>query len=363
MGMYKILIQNDNAEDRTILFTLLQEFDEDFEMYEAKQIEEALYMIQNKKIQIMFLDESVNIDQILEKYPFVEYLVAVSSKDSDLGKSRTVHKNVRYVERPIAKDALKIYFIEAMHRMVKQELEEFKWNEQSYDKDFVMEKQAATQLDEVYLKELQYAITLKNSDAMRVTLGKVIQQYTELEFKYPYMVRSVYTAVLHTFVKAVPSKMNDIERMIEYIFTAEDFRKIEKLLYTYMEIVISEFETEASSSNRVIYQVKQYINTHYYEDLKLQQLAEQVYLSANYLSNIFTKHTGSSLNKYIKEVRLKKAQEILLSTNMKVADVGRRVGYDNTSYFIKKFQEKFGMTPDKYRMNPVEQEEIWNVIE
>jgi AraC-like DNA-binding protein len=39
---------------------------------------------------------------------------------------------------------------------------------------------------------------------------------------------------------------------------------------------------------------------------------------------------------------------------MKIADIGRRVGYDNTSYFIKKFQEKYGMTPEKYRMNPVE---------
>lgn len=101
-------------------------------------------------------------------------------------------------------------------------------------------------------------------------------------------------------------------------------------------------------------------NLHYHEDLKLHHLAEQVYLSSNYLSNIFTKHTGCSLNKYIKEVRLKKAQELLLSTNMKVADIGRRVGYDNTSYFIKKYQEKFGVTPEKYRMKPIEQEEIWN---
>ena len=122
---------------------------------------------------------------------------------------------------------------------------------------------------------------------MKRELDKALHEYRIVEEQYPFYVRSMYIMILHIMIKIVPCNMSDLEKMTEYILKTEQSHKIENLLLTYAEIVENEFENEAKASNRVIYQIKQYINLHYHEDLKLSHLAEQVYLSTNYLSNIY----------------------------------------------------------------------------
>lgn len=329
--MYKILILTENVEERSLLYDLLHDFEEEFELYEAREKEEVLRIINSKNIQIVIKDRQANLYGISESYSKLEII--------EIGEQ---------------KDALKRNLTGAIRRIVKREVDKHTWNAEEMMSDSVTEKKVSFEQDNVWIKEFETAISLKNGELMKRELDKVLREYRIMEEQYPFYVRSMYILILQIMIKIVPCKMSDLEKMTEYILKTEQSHKIENLLHTYAEIVEDEFENEAKASNRVIYQVKQYINLHYHEDLKLSHLAEQVYLSTNYLSNVFTKHTGCSLNKYIKEVRLEKAQELLLSTNMKIADIGRRVGYDNTSYFIKKFQEKYGMTPEKYRMNPVE---------
>ena len=62
---------------------------------------------------------------------------------------------------------------------------------------------------------------------------------------------------------------------------------------------------------------------------------KQIYLSPNYLSNMFTKATGSSLNKYIQQVRMWKAQELLININMKITGISKAVSYPTNSYLSK----------------------------
>ncbi len=352
MSMYKILILNGNVDERSLLYDVLREFDEEFELYEAKEKEDTLRIIHSKNIQIVITDRHTNLYEIYENYPYLEIIM--------IGNEQPIFAdNIRCVKEPLQKDDLKQMLIEAIHHIIKREEEGSVW-EVEHAGIRAAEKRVSLERDDTWVKEIETAISLKNGEVLKFKLEQALRTYRTIEEQYPFYVRSMYMMILQLLVKIVPSKMSDLEKMIEYIFKTEQSIKIENLLLTYAELVVDEFENEAKSSNRVIYQVKQYINLHYHEDLKLSHLAEQVYLSTNYLSNIFTKYTGRSLNKYIKEVRLSKAQELLLSTNMKIADIGRSVGYDNTSYFIKKFQEQYGVTPEKYRMKPIDQEETWN---
>ncbi len=97
--------------------------------------------------------------------------------------------------------------------------------------------------------------------------------------------------------------------------------------------------------------VEEYIREHYMEELSLDKLAGVVFLSPKYLSSIFIQVTGTSLNKYIKNVRMEKAKELLIKTNMKISDICQKVGYSYVSYFCRSFQEHFGATPEKYRQD------------
>ena len=100
---------------------------------------------------------------------------------------------------------------------------------------------------------------------------------------------------------------------------------------------------------RAIALVEQYIRAHYEEPLSLDLLAEKVYLTPHYLSSIFIQEKGIGINKYIKNLRMEKARELLTGTNMKISEICERVGYSNLSYFCRTFRNEFGMTPEQYR--------------
>lgn len=116
-----------------------------------------------------------------------------------------------------------------------------------------------------------------------------------------------------------------------------------------MNRVIHKLSFQQDSPKHMIYIIEKYIHDHYMDVLSLDILAEKVYLTSHYLSSIFSQEKGIGLNKYIKKVRMDKAEELLRTTNMKIGDICEAVGYTNLSYFCKTFRNEYGVTPEKYR--------------
>ena len=99
-----------------------------------------------------------------------------------------------------------------------------------------------------------------------------------------------------------------------------------------------------------ITKVKSYIYHHYQErNLGAETLSAMVFLSPGYLSAVFKEETGVTLNRFIREVRMKKAKELLETTNMKISGIAKEVGFSNNSYFCRSFREFFGDTPEACR--------------
>jgi two-component system response regulator YesN len=85
--------------------------------------------------------------------------------------------------------------------------------------------------------------------------------------------------------------------------------------------------------------------------LSLESVAGRVYWSPGYLSVVFKRETGLSVSKYICRCRLEKAERLLLTTNVRVADIGTAVGFSSDSYFVSVFGAHYGQSPSKYRKN------------
>lgn len=107
-------------------------------------------------------------------------------------------------------------------------------------------------------------------------------------------------------------------------------------------------ELTPETGHRVIDRLLQYIAKNYTNDLGLSELAEMVGLNPAYLSVLFKETVGESYIKYLTDLRIRKAKE-LLSGGGKIADVSNRVGYSNTHYFTDIFKKHEGMTPGEYR--------------
>jgi len=107
---------------------------------------------------------------------------------------------------------------------------------------------------------------------------------------------------------------------------------------------------EAMSEQRPQYapavqQACEYIAEHFANDIMLQDIASHVHLSRTYISELFKKETGMNYNEYLMKVRMEKAKDLLTKERWKISEVAGRVGYANTSYFIKLFKSYTGHSP------------------
>jgi len=94
-----------------------------------------------------------------------------------------------------------------------------------------------------------------------------------------------------------------------------------------------------------------YIDEHFAADIVLEDVAAASNLSPSRLSGLFKKETGSSVMAYRNELRLVQAAQLLLHSNLRIADIGNRVGYSEQAFFSRMFRKHLGMSPRQYRHN------------
>lgn len=92
-----------------------------------------------------------------------------------------------------------------------------------------------------------------------------------------------------------------------------------------------------------------YIHDNYSRDISLQEVARYTYRSPEYLSRLFKAETGGNFSGYLAALRLGKARDLLLNTDMKIYEIAYAVGYATPSYFSKVYKEFAGVGPEVTR--------------
>lgn len=101
----------------------------------------------------------------------------------------------------------------------------------------------------------------------------------------------------------------------------------------------------------VVRKIRHYIDTNYEKDISLITLSKHFFISKYQISRLFKKQFGVNYSDYILKVRMEAAEMMLMSSNEKIDDIARRVGFEETSYFSRVFSKYFGMAPREYRKN------------
>lgn len=115
---------------------------------------------------------------------------------------------------------------------------------------------------------------------------------------------------------------------------------------SFIEVLIEERDNDAL---RPIRQSKQYIQSHYNEQITLEEVSSAVGLSAGYFSALFKKETGEGFAKYLINVRIDQAKIMLRETNLSVSEICKRVGYNDLKHFVTTFEKAAGVKPGTYR--------------
>ncbi len=95
--------------------------------------------------------------------------------------------------------------------------------------------------------------------------------------------------------------------------------------------------------------VKEYIDSHYAEELTLEALSKAVHVSPYHLSRVFKRETGYSPMQYVNHRRLGEAQVLLTTTGCQVTEIALETGFDTLSNFYKTFMKQVGMSPTRFR--------------
>ncbi|MFC5648354.1 response regulator [Paenibacillus solisilvae] len=108
-------------------------------------------------------------------------------------------------------------------------------------------------------------------------------------------------------------------------------------------------EKDHDKNLTVIHQIIEMINIRYGQALTVEDLAEHVYLTPNYIRTLFKQKTGETILEYLTKVRIQRASDLLKDKSLKIHEVSRAIGYENVSYFCSLFQKHKGVTPNQYR--------------
>lgn len=136
---------------------------------------------------------------------------------------------------------------------------------------------------------------------------------------------------------------------VERIVYSTEICQMTTILKEYCHDLLQAIHQHTHSRSPIVQNVLQYIHSHYHEGLSLKTLGQQFHINAIYLGQLFQKEVGLVFSEYLNRYRLEKAKELLKTTHYRAGEIGKKVGYSDTTYFYKQFKKNIGTTPSEWR--------------
>lgn len=137
------------------------------------------------------------------------------------------------------------------------------------------------------------------------------------------------------------------EDIIEKIRRSNTIYELKMLLTTLLDdSIYQNIDTHFSSLTKNVIEI---VQKNYHQDLTLKNVADQLHVNAVYLGQVFKKEFHYSFSQYINQARIKRAQYLLLNSDLNINEIAETIGYNNTNYFSKMFKKLNGISPKDFR--------------
>lgn len=141
------------------------------------------------------------------------------------------------------------------------------------------------------------------------------------------------------------------ERLLETMMSFSDvhalFEFAKDILFQLRARLI---ETNLSRTETILRDALGYVDQNYSDPtLSLNKVCEHLDISISYLSMLMKREKETTFNKYVVQVRMEKAKELLKRTNHKIIEIATMCGYNEVYYFSHSFKKYTGMSPKRYR--------------
>lgn len=212
-----------------------------------------------------------------------------------------------------------------------------------------------------YEKKLEESIKACNLELFEDTVCQIFinisrQHYSNMLLS---MIRLIST-VRKSIVELCNAQVSPID--INFNKITQDFFDIETMDEVYFRLINTVSHVFAqieniSNNNKYFYiveTIKQIINQKYMQQsLCLQEIADNLKMSSNYVGRIFKENMGISVAQYINQVRIEMAAKWLDSSDLSVKEIMYKVGIESEAHFYRHFKNQFGVTPKEYSLKRV----------
>ena len=160
---------------------------------------------------------------------------------------------------------------------------------------------------------------------------------------------------LYFRIRACRSVQSLLQSMIEgFLETPDGSQKLRRLEMGLLFVHLlglsdhMQLSTAMTRWNNVVVELLNEVHRNY-ASFELKALARRYHTSSSYLSRLVRENTGHSLTELLWRRRMEKAAQLLRDTDMPILAVSQSVGYENSSYFYRLFQQRYGTPPKEYR--------------
>jgi two-component system, response regulator YesN len=238
-----------------------------------------------------------------------------------------------------------------------------RWLKLSLGKNTVIHIDDARQLSQLakpYPVSLERAlihqIRLGQIDACRDLLSQLVDYLVEIPYDPPEMIHTRFVELIALISRAVIETGASSARVLqishERVMALNGLRSGSELKQWTLE-TLEELQQEISfrdQSDQVAERALHFMDENFHRpDLQLKEVAAAVHVSPSHLAHLMRTHIGASYVKYMTLLRMEEAKRLLAETDLKVAVVAVRAGYDDPAYFYRVFRREVGVTPAHYR--------------
>ncbi len=215
-------------------------------------------------------------------------------------------------------------------------------------REFVYDKKLQEELISCFVSQDNEGAT----HALRTLIGKIVDNNGSIEYiKYVYfqVIFNVILSLEHigiTSVKIDISRTEIFDSILKFD-TFEDLQRFSEDTITKCILLIDEYRQ--MQDEVIIEKTVEYLKSNYSEDISLDEVSRNVFLSPRYLNNMFKASTGCTIYEYITKLRMETAQHLLLKSDSKIQDIAMEVGYNSIQSFLRLFKKYYCMTPIEYR--------------
>lgn len=176
------------------------------------------------------------------------------------------------------------------------------------------------------------------------------------EYNFKIYIKDFYLKlidIIYDYLRLIGlSKTNILQTKSDSLILFSKLKRKEEMFYfvknLYYSLILRDDTTNYYME--LVISIKKYIDDNYRDaDTNIEKLASVFKFSYDYISKVFKNNTGDTINHYIVSVRLKKAADLIINTNLNVKKIGVMVGYSDSNYFYKAFKKEYGISPLEYK--------------